>query len=140
MKVLALLFLPLLVSAQPAQELVRHDFVIRNFHTELGPTLPEAHIVYTTIGTLNAGKSNAVLLPSHDRPNSHVYDWQIGADKPLNPAGMFMVMTELFGNGRSSSPSNTPEPFHGPRFPVMTIRDNVNAVHQLLTEELRINH
>src|ERR687884_163005 len=52
----------------------------------------------------------------------------------------FLVLTELFGNGRSSSPSNTPEPFHGPRFPVTTIRDNVDAVHRLLTQELHVNH
>jgi len=51
-----------------------------------------------------------------------------------------LVATELFGNGRSSSPSNTPGPFHGPRFPVTTIRDNVEAVHRLLTEELKITH
>jgi homoserine O-acetyltransferase len=40
----------------------------------------------------------------------------------------------------SSSPSNTPAPFHGPRFPVMTIRDNVEAVHSLLIEGLKIKH
>jgi homoserine O-acetyltransferase len=51
-----------------------------------------------------------------------------------------LVATELFGNGHSSSPSNTPEPYHGPRFPVTTIRDNVEAVHRLLTEELKITH
>ena len=50
------------------------------------------------------------------------------------------MATELFGNGHSSSPSNTPEPFHGPRFPVMTIRDNVDAVHRLLVEELKVTH
>ncbi len=50
------------------------------------------------------------------------------------------MTSELFGNGRSSSPSNTPEPFHGPRFPLMTIRDNVRAVHQLLTEGLHVRH
>ena len=33
-----------------------------------------------------------------------------------------------------------PEPLHGPRFPQMTIRDNVEAVHRLLTEELKITH
>ena len=53
---------------------------------------------------------------------------------------MFLVATELFGNGHSSSPSNTPEPYHGPRFPLTTIRDNVEAVHKLLTEELHITH
>ena len=50
------------------------------------------------------------------------------------------MATELFGNGFSSSPSNTPEPFHGPRFPVMTIRDNVDAVHRLLVEDLKVTH
>jgi homoserine O-acetyltransferase/O-succinyltransferase len=61
-------------------------------------------------------------------------------DKALDPAKLFLVATELFGNGRSSSPSNTPEPFHGPRFPVTTIHDNVEAVHRLLTDELKITH
>ena len=58
----------------------------------------------------------------------------------LYPEDLFLVSTELFGNGRSSSPSNTPEPFHGPRFPVTTIRDNVLAVHTLLVDELKITH
>src|SRR5439155_11437647 len=40
----------------------------------------------------------------------------------------------------SSSPSNTPEPFHGPRFPIVTIRDNVAAVHRLLVDELKSPH
>ena len=53
---------------------------------------------------------------------------------------LFLVATELFGNGHSSSPSNTPEPYHGPRFPVTTIRDNVDIVHRLLTDELKITH
>jgi homoserine O-acetyltransferase/O-succinyltransferase len=70
----------------------------------------------------------------------HGYQWLIGPGKALDPDRQFLITSELFGNGRSSSPSNTPEPFHGPRFPVMTIRDNVNAVHQLLTEDLGISH
>jgi len=47
----------------------------------------------------------------------------IGPGKALDPKKLFLITRELFGNGRSSSPSNTPEPFHGPRFPVTTIRD-----------------
>ncbi len=81
-----------------------------------------------------------MLLPSHYMANLRGYEWLMGADRALDPAKLFLVATELFGNGRSSSPSNTPEPFHGPRFPVMTIRDNVEAVHRLLTEELKITH
>ena len=68
------------------------------------------------------------------------YEWLIGPGKALDPGKLFLVSTEKFGNGRSSSPSNTPEPLHGPRFPVTTIRDNVEAVYRLLTEELHVHH
>jgi homoserine O-acetyltransferase len=118
----------------------RHEFVIKNFHTEGGVTLPEAHIVYGTYGHLNAAKDNVILLPSHYMADFHGYEWLIGPGHALDTSKLFLVATELFGNGHSSSPSNTPEPFHGPRFPVMTIRDNVEAVHQLLTSELKIDH
>ena len=118
----------------------RHEFVIANFRTESGVMLPKARVVYGTYGRLNAEKNNAVLLPSHYMANFHGYEWLIGTGKALDSAELFLVSTELFGNGSSSSPSNTPEPFHGPRFPVTTIRDNVEAVHRLLTEELKITH
>jgi homoserine O-acetyltransferase len=119
---------------------VVHEFVITNFKTESGVTLPQAKIVYGTCGHLNAAKNNVVLLPSHYMADHHGYEFLIGADRALDPAKLFLVATELFGNGHSSSPSNTPEPFHGPRFPLMTIRDNVEAVHRLLTEDLKITH
>ena len=126
-------------SAQTAPakpEPVEHTFIIHNFHTESGVTLPEAKIIYGTYGHLNAAGDNAILLPSHYMADMRGYDWLIGPGKALDPARQFLITSELFGNGRSSSPSNTPEPFHGPRFPVTTIRDNVEAVHQLLTQEL----
>src|ERR1051325_3238621 len=116
------------------------EFVIDNFRMESGVTLPKARIVYGTYGRLNAARDNVVLLPSHYMANHHGYEWLIGPDKCLDPAKYFLVATELFGNGSSSSPSNTPEPLHGPRFPVTTIRDNVEAVHRLLTEDLKITH
>ena len=130
------------VAAQPASPLTRHDFVIHDFRTESGVVLPEARIVYTTLGTLNAAGDNAILLPSHYMANINGYNWLIGSgpDRALDPSRDYLVLTELFGNGRSSSPSNTPEPFHGPRFPVTTIRDNVEAVHHLLTDELKVRH
>ncbi len=118
----------------------RHEFVIANFRTESGITLPQARVVYGTYGHLNAAKDNVVLLPSHYMADCQGYDWLIGTDRALDPSKLFLVATELFGNGRSSSPSNTPEPYHGPRFPVTTIRDNVEAVHRLLTEELKVTH
>jgi len=119
---------------------VKHEFIIENFKTESGVVLPKAVIIYGTYGHLNAKHDNVVLLPSHYMADYHGYEWLIGPGKALDTNKLFLVATELFGNGRSSSPSNTPEPFHGPRFPLMTIRDNVEAVHLLLTQELTITH
>ncbi len=118
----------------------RHEFVIANFHTESGVVLPVARIVYGTYGHLNAAHDNVILLPSHYMADYHGYEWLIGPGHALDTSQLFLVATEMFGNGHSSSPSNTPEPFHGPRFPLTAIRDNVEAVHRLLTEELKITH
>src|SRR5690348_7575119 len=134
---IGLVFVARLLIAQDGE---RHEFVIAKFRTESGATLPQARVVYGTYGHLNAARDNAVLLPSHYMANLHGYEWLIGPGKALDPSELFLVATELFGNGRSSSPSNTPEPFHGPRFPVTTIRDNVEAVHHLLVDELKVSH
>src|SRR5205814_6034421 len=104
--------LPDAIVTQSAQPLERHELVIHDFHTESGGVLPEAHLVYTTLGRLNAAGDNAILLPSHYMANFTGYNWLIGRapERALDPARDFLVLTELFGNCRSSSPSNTPEP------------------------------
>ncbi len=138
-----LLFLTLLLPAAAqaqAPQPTEHTYTLQNFKTESGTVLPEAKVVYGTYGTLNAAGDNAVLLPSHYMADLHGYEWLIGPGKALDPGKLFLVTSEEFGNGRSSSPSNTPEPLHGPRFPVTTIRDNVQAVHSLLTDELHVKH
>src|SRR5580704_12458459 len=99
MKTLVLLMVCRVLAAQNSVSAERHEFVISNFPTESGTTLPQARIVYATYGRLNAEKSNAVLLPSHYMANFHGYEWLIGAGKPLDPADLYLVATELFGNG-----------------------------------------
>ncbi len=141
----ALAAAPLVPAAGRAQRADRdpsvvHEFVIQNFRTESGTVLPQAHVVYGTYGHLNARRDNAVLLPSHYMATHRGYEWLIGPGRALDTTKLFLVATELFGNGHSSSPSNTPEPFHGPRFPVTTIRDNVEAVHRLLVDSLGVTH
>ncbi len=128
---------PATPTAPPA---AAHEFVISDFRTESGVMLPKARVVYATYGHLSAAKDNVVLVPSHYMADYHGYEWVLGPGHALDVSQLFIVATELFGNGHSSSPSNTPEPFHGPRFPVTTIRDNVEAVHRLLTEELKVTH
>jgi len=128
------------LAAQSRDRAEVHQFVIDNFKTESGVVLPKAIVVYGTYGHLNAARDNAILLPSHYMATHRGYEWLIGPGRALDTAAMFLVATELFGNGHSSSPSNTPEPYHGPRFPVTTIRDNVEAVHRLLVDDLKITH
>jgi homoserine O-acetyltransferase/O-succinyltransferase len=129
-------------QAQSPPAFERREFVVRNFRTESGVVLPEARLVYTTLGRLNVAATNAILLPSHYMADFNGYNWLIGSsgERVFDPSRDFLILTELFGNGRSSSPSNTPEPFHGPRFPVTTIRDNVEIVRRLLTDELKVSH
>src|SRR5262249_30484314 len=106
------------LAQQRVDRAEHHEFAIENFRTESGTVLPKAVVVYGTYGHLNPARDNVVLLPSHYMANHHGYEWLIGPGRALDTARLYLVATELFGNGHSSSPSNTPEPFHGPRFPV----------------------
>ena len=117
-----------------------HEFVITNFKTESGVTLPKARVVYGTYGQLNAARDNVVLLPSHYMADHHGYEWLIGPELRARSVEAVPRRDRAVRQRHSSSPSNTPEPFHGPRFPVMTIRDNVEAVHRLLADELKVTH
>ena len=44
----------------------------------------------------------------------------------------------MFGNGLSSSPSNSLKIQHGSRFPEITLWDNIYCQHKLVTEKLKI--
>ncbi len=113
-------------------------FELGRFRFENGVELENARLSYVTHGALNDEKTNAVLVPSWYSGDHHGYEFLIGAGKALDPSTYFIVATDMFANGLSSSPSNTPPPFAGPDFPEIAIRDNVRAVHRLLTEELGV--
>ncbi len=117
----------------------RRILALKEFRLESGAVLPVANVAYATFGTLNAAKDNAVLVPSYYGADYHGYDFLIGPGKALDPARYFVVATEMFGNGFSSSPSNTPAPHAGPDFPAIAIRDNVEASRRVL-EHLGVTH
>lgn len=125
-----------LAPSATAQEL--RFFDIRDFRLESGSTLPVARVAYATLGTLNADRSNAIVLPSHYAADHKGYDYLIGDGKTLDPKRYFLILTNLFANGVSSSPSNTTRPLDGPRFPAITLRDNVRAQHELLRTKLGV--
>ena len=122
------------MSVSVTSEGDHQEFLLGNFHLESGTTLPDARLAYVTYGTLNEARTNAVLLPSWYGGDHHGYDFLIGPGKALDPSQYFIIATDQFADGLSSSPSNTPPPFAGPDFPQIAIRDNVSATHQLITE------
>jgi len=140
MKAALLVAALLLLSQASTADPHRKMYALGDFRFETGTVLPNATLAYATFGSLNADRSNAVLIPSWYGSDHHGYDFLIGAGRALDPARDFIVATEMFANAHSSSPSNTPAPFDGPRFPLVAIRDNVTAAHQLLTRELGIQH
>jgi len=88
---------------------------------------------YTLHGTLNSQGNNAILFPTY-YTGTHIENARlIGPGRALDTNKYFIIVPNLFGNGISSSPSNTEPPFDGPRFPTITIHHNVVAQHQLLT-------
>ncbi|MEZ6050189.1 MAG: alpha/beta fold hydrolase [Planctomycetaceae bacterium] len=114
------------------------QFTIKDFTFESGQTLSVVVVAYATRGRLNAAKDNAVLLPSPYAADLHGYDAFIGPGRALDPNKHFLILTGMFANGQSSSPSNTSAPHGGPDFPRVTIRDNVRAVHELVVQQLGI--
>ena len=92
-KVIFLLVLCQAVWAQDAPKKAdtgeHHEFIISNFRTEGGVTLPVARIEYGTYGHLNAAHDNVILLPSHYMADYHGYEWLIGPGHALDPSQLF---------------------------------------------------
>jgi homoserine O-acetyltransferase/O-succinyltransferase len=135
-----LLARPLAPAAQEPGHPTHQLFELGDLALESGTTLPSARLLYVTHGTLNPARDNAILTPSYAGGNHHGYDFLLKPGGGLDTTRYFVIATEMFGSGGSSSPSNTPPPFDGPRFPQVTIRDNVAASYRLLTERLGIRH
>ena len=62
----------------------------------------------------------------------------IGEGRPIDPSKYFIILPGQFGNGFSSSPSNTPAPQNGGAFPNVSIGDDVVAQHRLVTDHFGI--
>ncbi len=113
-------------------------FELGDFTLQSGATLRNAKLAYKTYGTLNAAKSNAIVYPTWYSGQHYDNEWLIGNGMALDPQIYFIIVPNMFGNGLSSSPSNTPQPYNQARFPHITFYDNVRAQHQLVTEQFGI--
>ncbi len=109
-----------------------------------GAMLPQFDLVYETYGTLNADKSNAVLICHALSGTHHVagkyseddkypgwWDNLIGPNRPLDSNKFFVIgVNNLGGCAGSSGPASinpkTKKPF-GASFPIVTVEDWVNS-------------
>jgi len=114
-------------------------FDIPNVMLQKGGFLLLARLAYRTLGTLNAARDNAILVPSwYTGTDAETEMFMVGPHRALDPGKYFIVLTNLLGNGISSSPSNTTSPAELGRFPNVTIHDNVRLQHMLIREKLGI--
>ena len=86
-----------------------------------GESILGCRVAYRTFGKLNDDKSNAILFPTWFSGNSEALAQYIGPDKMLDSSKYFVVAVDAFGNGFSSSPSNS-QAQPGATFPRFGIR------------------
>ncbi len=113
-------------------------FSLGDFELQSGVVLSNAKLAYKTYGELNSNKDNVILLPTFYTGNHMRNEGFFGTGRAIDPTRHFIVSVNLFGNGISSSPSNTPSPQNGPNFPVITLFDNILAQYRLLNEALGV--
>lgn len=105
-------------------------FSVAGFRLDCGAILPETRLTYRVLGDVH---SRPPLLTCSAFSQTFLdLTWLAGDGEPLDPARRPVIRTEFLGNGRSSSPSNTPAPFAGPDFPAFTIADGVRLQAMLL--------
>ena len=108
-------------------------YSLGDWKLQSGATIPKAWIAYKTFGSPS---SPAILYPSWYSGLISDNEWLIGTDKALNPEKYFIIITALFGNSQSISPSNSEIGV----WPDITFYDNVRAQHELLTKEFGVRH
>ncbi|MEY9133942.1 homoserine O-acetyltransferase [Bradyrhizobium diazoefficiens] len=99
-----------------------------------GAIFPWMTLAYKTYGALSPAKDNVILYPTSFSAQHYDTEWLIGAGGVLDPERYFIVIPNLFGNGLSSSPSNTAGPFPEP-----TYHDAIAVQHRFLTGRFGIS-
>ncbi|PWY97910.1 homoserine O-acetyltransferase [Testicularia cyperi] len=119
------------------------------FPLDYGGELPEFDLAYETWGTLNADKSNVILLHTGLSASSHAAStqsnpakgwWQdfIGPNKPLDTNKFFVICTNVLGGCYGSTGPSSPHPLdstgaaYATRFPILSVFDMVRAQFLLL--------
>ncbi|MDB4846472.1 alpha/beta fold hydrolase [Pelagibacteraceae bacterium] len=114
------------------------EFNLGNIKLLSGKVLKSAKLIYKTYGKLNKDSSNVVLLPTFYTGTHLRNEGFFGKNRAINPDKHFIISINMFGNGLSSSPSNTIKSQFGSLFPEITLWDNIYCQHKLIHEKLKI--
>ncbi|MEM8593830.1 MAG: homoserine O-acetyltransferase [Pseudomonadota bacterium] len=144
-------------DSQDSLGLVTPQSVVFNepFVLACGRELSQFELVYETYGTLNASRSNAVLICHALSGNHHAagrhsaddrkpgwWDHYVGPGKPIDTNCFFVVCANNIGGCDGSTGPNTINPetntFWANDFPRLRVRDWVHSQHRLMTH-LHIN-
>ena len=108
-------------------------FTLGDLKLQSGEVLPGATLSWKSYGTLSPQRDNVIVYPTSYSAKHTDQEWLIAPDKVLDPTRWFIVTPDMFGNGLSSSPSNTPD------YPkLVTSADNVRAQQRFLSEQFGI--
>lgn len=114
------------------------EFRLGDLELDSGEVLRDARLAYQTHGELNAARDNCIVFPTYYTGSHDSNARMIGPGRALDPARWFIVVPNLFGNGVSSSPSYASAGQLGPRFPKVTVEDNVRCQYRLVREVLGV--
>lgn len=135
-KIFMMLFiLPFFILAEPAQKFVH----LGNFELENGNVIKDCIVGYRTCGELNEDQSNVVILLTYFGGTSKDLLSFTAPGMIADSSKYFTVVIDAFGNGISSSPSNS-ELQANESFPVFNMKDLVKSQYLLVTKSLGIKH
>jgi homoserine O-acetyltransferase len=124
-----------LTGCAPGQQIAQ----LGDLPLQSGAVLRDCRVGYRTFGTLDAARSNAVLVTAWSMGRSRDLARHIGPGRLVDSRRYFVIAVDPLGNGVSSSPSNSLQQ-PGDRFPRLSIRDMVEAQRRLVRDVLHLEH
>jgi homoserine O-acetyltransferase/O-succinyltransferase len=103
-----------------------------------GVVFPSLRLAYKTYGTLSPARDNVMLYPTSFGAQHCDTEWLVRPDGVLDPDRYFIIIPNLFGNGLSSSPSNSSAALGGAAFPAFSYFDAIAVQRRLLAEQFGI--
>ena len=135
--------MPMLLSPGFAQNGVQQFAELGQCKLKSGKVIENCRIGYRTFGSLNAAQDNAVIMPSWLYGVSGdlvpFFSSQPSKQRLVDTSRFFGVALDAFGNGVSSSPSNS-KTQPAADFPQFTTADMVEAEYRVVTEVLHLKH